>query len=147
MFVSRVPAFQNCDLEPLRANRQVDVFNHTPRLTVFCLRSQALTATFSEPGAVCFTTAEEALLTASRRRIDHHGSVYQSQLSGSVSLVYQKLEGAPIGLHFTLPHDYPDCAPRIQVQCAAGRYTQTCMDVPIPGCRVWMFPFLAVECH
>lgn len=85
---------------------------------------QALLATFPETGAVSFTSTEQSVLEASRRQISSSAPAsYQSQLSGSVSFLAMQLEGSPIGLHYTLPHDYPDCAPRIQVQCAAGRYT------------------------
>ena len=85
---------------------------------------QALLATFPETGAVSFTSAEQSVLEASRRRVSSSAPAsYQSQLSGSVSFFDMQMEGSPIGLHYTLPHDYPDCAPRIQVQCAAGRYT------------------------
>lgn len=85
---------------------------------------QALLATFPESGAASFTPAEQSVLEASRRRLGSSAlACYQSQLSGSVSLLDVQLEGSPVGLHYTLPHDYPDCAPRIQVHCAAGRYT------------------------
>lgn len=85
---------------------------------------QALLATFPETGAVSFTSAEQSLLDVSRRRVCNSAPAsYQSQLRGSVSFLDMELEGSPIGLHYTLPHDYPECAPRIQVQCAAGRYT------------------------
>ena len=90
--------------------------------------SQALAATFPEPSAVTFTSSEEAVLTSSRKQLlEASLASYQSQLSGSVSLLDMKLEGSPVGLHFTLPHDYPDSAPRIQVSCAAGRYTWACV--------------------
>ena len=85
---------------------------------------QALLATFPESGAASFTPAEQSVLEASRRRLGSAAfASYQSQLSGSVSLLDVQLEGSPVGVHYTLPHDYPDCAPRIQVHCAAGRYT------------------------
>lgn len=99
----------------------------------FC--EQALVATFPEEGAVHFTAAEQAALDTSKQWLSAQASqIYTPQLSGSVSFLSLQLEGSPIGLHFTLPHDYPDAAPRIQVQCAAGRYTQgvgvsnTCND-------------------
>ncbi|KAL3130259.1 hypothetical protein ABBQ38_008092 [Trebouxia sp. C0009 RCD-2024] len=83
----------------------------------------ALLATFPESGAASFTPAEQSVLEASRRRLDSAAfASYQSQLSGSVSLLDVQLEGSPVGVHYTLPHDYPDCAPRIQVHCAAGRH-------------------------
>ena len=88
------------------------------------IAEQALLATFPEAGAASFTPAEQSVLDASRRRVCSSAPAsYQSQLSGSVSLLALQLEGSPIGMHYTLPHDYPDCAPRIQVHCAAGRYT------------------------
>lgn len=74
------------------------------------------------------TAAEQAAIETSKRWLSAQSSqVYTPQLSGSVSLLELQLEGAPIGLHYTLPHDYPDAAPRIQVQCAAGRYTKGVM--------------------
>lgn len=85
---------------------------------------QALLATFPETGATSFTPAEQSVLEASRRRLRSSAPAsYQSQLSGSVSLLDVQMQGSPVGLHYTLPHDYPDTVPRIQVQCAAGRYT------------------------
>lgn len=86
---------------------------------------QALAATFPEEGALHFTASEQAALDTSRHWLSAQDSqTYTPQLSGSVNFLELQLAGSPIGLHFTLPHDYPDVAPRIQVQCAAGRYIQ-----------------------
>lgn len=72
-----------------------------------------------------FTAAEQnAVDTSKRYLLAQNSQLYTPQLSGSISLLDLQLEGSPIGMHFTLPHDYPVAGPRIQVQCAAGRYTQ-----------------------